>query len=420
MKYLILILALTLPFSIFASNSGDIKNLQEENQKIELELISIQDKMTTLSWQIKYLEITLNQEFVNKKILSAKLLNLKNDLIKKIDEKSEVINFKDVQEEEVKKVILNLWREEKKYETWWKFNFFKTFFWYFWFETSQKEKRNISKIEKMNERIFQWYLNLEWGKEEEIDDIQILKSKITKVNFEMSENWRNLVEIKKAKTLLFENYKWREEFFNEKVEENKKAMLLSLLDVKKTLLNQKEIEKKIEKAEKNKTFYKVEDFSKSENVQQSKDPYDASRFQSLEDNEFIWPVDPQRWITANFLDEWYKQTFWIKHYAIDIRAKQWTPVFASANSFVYKVVDWWMNYSYVILAHKWSIQTVYGHLSKINVKEWQIILKWAVIWFSGWMPWTAWAWNLTSWPHLHFEFHKDWKPVNPVDFLPEI
>ena len=420
MKYLFFLLAILFSSFIYASNSENIKNLKEENQKIEKELISIKNEMTTLDWQINYLEIKLRQEFLNKKFLSSKLTSLKENLIKKIDEKWEVQTFREIQEKKIEKLVLKIWREEKKYETWWKFNLFKILFSSFWFETSQKEKKNLAKIEKMNEKIFQWYLNLEWEKVDEINEIKNLKSKISKVKFEIWENWKNLIEIKKAKKLLFENYKWREKFFTKKVKENKKSMLLSLLDVKKVMISQAEIEKKIIEIELKSPTFSEENFSESEIIKKPIDPYDASRFQSLEDNEFIWPVDPQRWITSNFLDKEYEQIFWLKHYALDIRAKQWTEVLAAANAFVYKVVNWWMNYSYVILAHKGSLQTVYGHLSKINVKEWQIVLKWFIIWLSGWMPWTLWAWNLTSWPHLHFEFHKDWKPVNPIDFLPEI
>jgi len=53
------------------------------------------------------------------------------------------------------------------------------------------------------------------------------------------------LETKEAKETLSKYYSQQENLFRDKLEENKKTMLLSLLETKKALLQQKKIDKKI-------------------------------------------------------------------------------------------------------------------------------------------------------------------------------
>ena len=342
---------------------------------------------------------------------------IQKKLEKKIWEKTEIETHKEINEDEVLKFIKNLHREEKKISTNWEENFVKLFLldssiWNFF-----QELKILNKIEKISENFFQNDELISEKNSEEIDRISKLKSEISKLDTELLGNWKELLETKEAKETLSKYYSQQENLFRDKLEENKKTMLLSLLETKKALLQQKKIDKKIsiwyEKIKKQKENI----YEKSETIEWKKDPYEVDWFSDLNDNKFIWPVDKDRWLTATFLDPEYKKKFWVEHYAIDIRAKQWTEIKAPANAFVYKVFDWWMWYSYIILAHKWSIQTVYGHISKSLVKEWDVVLKWQVFALTWWMPWTPWAWPTTTWPHLHLEFHEKWKPVNPLKFL---
>lgn len=64
----------------------------------------------------------------------------------------------------------------------------------------------------------------------------------------------------------------------------------------------------------------------------------------------------------------------------------------------------------IIINHRNGYKTVYGHLSKINVKEGQIVEKGDVI---GIMGNTG---NSTG-THLHFEIHVNGKPKNPLNYL---
>ncbi len=148
----------------------------------------------------------------------------------------------------------------------------------------------------------------------------------------------------------------------------------------------------------------------SEEISQIPDEVDDDR------KTFTWPV-PANKITAEFHDPTYPKR-WGVHQAIDIRAKQFTEIRAPANSYVFQTKDNGMGYSYIILAHKGSLVTVYGHISEIIAKPGTIVKQGEVIGLSGGTPGTMGAGLQTTGPHLHFEVHYKGEPVNPLDYLP--
>ena len=133
-------------------------------------------------------------------------------------------------------------------------------------------------------------------------------------------------------------------------------------------------------------------------------------------DRFIWPVPPSA-ITAYFHDPTYPKK-WGTHQAIDIRAKQYTEIRAPANGYVFQTKDNGMGYSYVILAHKNKLITVYGHVSEIMVKQGTVVRQGDVIGLSGGTPGTKGAGWQTTGAHLHFEVWHKGKPVNPLNWLP--
>jgi len=420
-KFLSTLLIFSTCFSGVFADSKTLIKLQEENKKIESELEKIWEEKISLKTQSDFLDKKLEQLFVEKKIFLEKKAEFQEKLEKKIWEKTDIEDFTEISEDEILKFIKTIHKEEKKISTQWEENFVKLFLLENWIWNFFKELKILEKIEKISEKFFQNY-ELIWEKNsEEIENLNELKKEISHLNNEIFLNWKELLEIKEAKDTLFSFYSKQENLFRDKLEENKKTMLLSLLETKKALLEQKKIDEKINLTYKNNqelnqnTWENI--YEKSEIVEWKNDPYWVDWFENLNDKEFIWPVNKDRWITAAFLDKDYEKRFWVTHYAIDIRAKQWTEIIAPANSFVYKIHDWWMWYSYIILAHKWSVQSVYGHISKSLVKEWDVVLKWQKFALSWWRIWSPWAWNLTTWPHLHLEFHENWKPVDPLIFL---
>ena len=131
---------------------------------------------------------------------------------------------------------------------------------------------------------------------------------------------------------------------------------------------------------------------------------------------FAWPV-PANKITATFHDPTYPKK-WGLHQAIDIRAAQGTEIRAPANAYVFQTKDNGNGYSYIILAHKNSLVTVYGHVSKMIAEPGTIVKKGDLIGLSGGAVGTPGAGLQTTGPHLHFEVHKKGEPVNPLDYLP--
>lgn len=135
-------------------------------------------------------------------------------------------------------------------------------------------------------------------------------------------------------------------------------------------------------------------------------------------SKLAWPVSPNLGLSALFHDSTYEKAIGVQHNAIDIKATQGSALRAAADGVVTKASDNDMAYSYVIIAHPEKLLTLYGHLSEIMVEEGEIVRQGQLIGLSGGMPGTRGAGWLTTGPHLHFEVFKDWKHVDPLEYLP--
>ena len=139
------------------------------------------------------------------------------------------------------------------------------------------------------------------------------------------------------------------------------------------------------------------------------------RMRGEELGQFIWPVIPRQGISAYFHDPNYG--FGMVHNAVDIPTYQGTDVQAVADGVVYSAKDNDYGYSYIILAHADGVMTVYGHISKIMVKEGHVVKQGEAIAASGGMPGTKGAGYMTTGPHLHFEVMVNGRYVDPINFL---
>lgn len=66
--------------------------------------------------------------------------------------------------------------------------------------------------------------------------------------------------------------------------------------------------------------------------------------------------------------------------------------------------------NHVIVDHGFGYETLYAHLSKLAVRQGQLIKRGDVVGEVG-------STGLSSGPHLHYEVHKDGSPVDPVNYL---
>jgi murein DD-endopeptidase MepM/ murein hydrolase activator NlpD len=135
---------------------------------------------------------------------------------------------------------------------------------------------------------------------------------------------------------------------------------------------------------------------------------------------FAWPLAGDIRVTATFRDEAYEENFGRPHDGVDLYAPQGSPVIAPANGVVEKVATNGYGYSYLILAHKNGLYTVYGHLSDILVEEEEIVYIGKEIAKTGGTPGTPGAGYFTTGPHLHFEVFRDGQFFDPLEFLPSL
>ncbi|MCR5218822.1 M23 family metallopeptidase [Treponema sp.] len=105
---------------------------------------------------------------------------------------------------------------------------------------------------------------------------------------------------------------------------------------------------------------------------------------------------------------------WKKHEGIDLAAPVGSHVFSCKNGIVTKAVTNDEVYgSYIVVSHDYSLETLYAHLSKIDVTEGQVVSGGEKIGEVG-------LTGLTTGPHLHFEIHNGGKSRDPSDYLHQL
>jgi murein DD-endopeptidase MepM/ murein hydrolase activator NlpD len=97
------------------------------------------------------------------------------------------------------------------------------------------------------------------------------------------------------------------------------------------------------------------------------------------------------------------------HNGMDFTAKTGTPIHATGNGKVIKASRASGFGKVVYIDHGFGYVTKYGHMSKFNTKKGKNVKRGDIIGYVG-------NTGLSSGPHLHYEVHKNGKPINPVNF----
>jgi hypothetical protein len=105
------------------------------------------------------------------------------------------------------------------------------------------------------------------------------------------------------------------------------------------------------------------------------------------------------------------QGFWLLHAGVDMATPIGTPVRPIMKGQVIKAEKNWFGYgNMIVVAHGRDFESLYGHLSKINVREGDTVDTDTIIGLSG-------STGHSTGPHLHLEIYQDGKPINPAPIL---
>ena len=98
------------------------------------------------------------------------------------------------------------------------------------------------------------------------------------------------------------------------------------------------------------------------------------------------------------------------HSGLDFKGRKGDAVKSTADGKVI-LAGWFQGYGKCVrIRHKNNLETLYGHLSKINVKEGQMVTSGQIIGKVG-------STGQSTGNHLHYEVRKNGKPVNPRNYL---
>lgn len=99
------------------------------------------------------------------------------------------------------------------------------------------------------------------------------------------------------------------------------------------------------------------------------------------------------------------------HGGLDFAAPQGTPIYATAAGVVRVAGNLGNGYgNHVVINHGYGYETLYGHMFRINVRNGKQVKRGEIIGYVG-------STGKSTGPHLHYEVHKNGRPLDPVYFF---
>jgi murein DD-endopeptidase MepM/ murein hydrolase activator NlpD len=99
------------------------------------------------------------------------------------------------------------------------------------------------------------------------------------------------------------------------------------------------------------------------------------------------------------------------HGGLDFAAPQGTPIYATANGTVKVAGNLGNGYgNHVVVNHGYGYETLYGHMYRINVRSGRAVKRGEILGYVG-------STGKSTGPHLHYEVHKNGRPIDPVYFF---
>jgi len=98
------------------------------------------------------------------------------------------------------------------------------------------------------------------------------------------------------------------------------------------------------------------------------------------------------------------------HPGMDFAAPQGTEIYATGDGVIEKADDRAQGYGqHVVINHGFGYRTLYGHMSKMAVKEGQKVKRGQLIGYVG-------STGLSTAPHVHYEVFKNGERMNPINY----
>ena len=97
------------------------------------------------------------------------------------------------------------------------------------------------------------------------------------------------------------------------------------------------------------------------------------------------------------------------HKGMDFTAPKGTPIYASGSGKIYRAQRSSTFGKVVYIDHGYGYKTIYAHMSRMVVRRGQQIRRGDLIGYVG-------STGLSVAPHLHYEVHKNGRPLNPISF----
>ncbi|RZJ73527.1 peptidoglycan DD-metalloendopeptidase family protein [Flavobacterium sp.] len=98
------------------------------------------------------------------------------------------------------------------------------------------------------------------------------------------------------------------------------------------------------------------------------------------------------------------------HAGMDFSSKSGTPIYSTGDGVVERADNTASGYgNHIVIRHGYGYETLYGHLSKYNVRAGKRVKRGDLIGFVG-------STGRSEAPHLHYEVHKNGEVVNPLNF----
>ncbi|HAF47565.1 MAG TPA: peptidase M23 [Cryomorphaceae bacterium] len=99
------------------------------------------------------------------------------------------------------------------------------------------------------------------------------------------------------------------------------------------------------------------------------------------------------------------------HWGTDFSAPTGTPIYATGDGKVTKYRRSRAGYgNHIIIDHGYGYQTLYAHMSKVDVRRGQKVKRGDIIGYIG-------SSGRSTAPHLHYEVIKDGRKINPVNYF---